>query len=548
MSRMIKILFFVVYLSSLFSLACAQSGFEKVLGGTADDLASAFCHTADSGYLLGGATLSFGNYVQGILWKLQASGNTQWANVYGNNQFDRVCSVMQTYDGNYIATGTAVDTPNINTDAWLFKTDATGNVLWSKLYGNAGNDYVSSLKGIVQTTDSGFAFVGGTDYAGGTSNVDFFVVRTNALGDTLWTKVFRAVYNDQASSIIQTSDGGFLVCGRSNSNPSLVMDVFLIKLNAAGSVQWAKRYGDAVWDESTSLIQTADLGFAVCGSTTSFGPGDYNGLIFKTDSIGNLQWTTVAGNAAGADALYGLVETDDGSIVSAGFAEGYSVHRYSNSSLMGNDSADVWMIKLTASGDTVWNYLYGGYRLDEGYSLQKHPDGGFLTAAYTQSFTSDNSWQVYIIKTDSLGIACTGIPVFPDVLHPPLTVDTLSFIQLNDITVKNYPVLGNAVSPADSLFCFSFTSLQQPTSANDAEILPNPFVNSFHIHSSDNNLISKATIFNSMGKDVTELFVQLHQPGDNITFIAKSSLSRGIYFLNIVSNKKIIKTYKLIHL
>ena len=544
---MIKKYIFLSLFLILAHVSESQTRFELVAGGTLDDLASSVITTSDSGYLVGGATLSFGNYVDALIWKLNAVGNVQWAKTYGNYQFDRVCTAIQAIDGNYVFTGTAIDTLHLDSDAWLFKTDTSGNVLWSKLYGNGGVDYLSSLKSIVQTTDSGFAIIGATDFAGGVSNIDLFIIRTNAIGDTLWTKIFKGFFTDQPSSITQTVDGGFIICGRTNSHGNLIMDVFLLKLSAIGNVEWARRYGHNVWDESTSVIQTSDLGFAVCGSTTSFGAGDYEGLVFKTDSVGNLQWSTVAGNAAGDDALYAIVETNDGGFAAAGFAEGYSVHRSGNPSLMGNDSADVWILKLNAAGDTVWNYLYGGYRLDEGYTIQQHTDGGLLTAAYTQSFTPDNSWQAYVLKTDSMGMACTGVQIFPSVLHPVLSVDTISFIELNDIVVKNYPVTASTVSMADSMFCFEYTFVNGLSNSASVFAYPNPFHNRFEIKT---NLIGnhpfEIKIIDVLGKNISGKFLFQKTNDGNIACSLQKNLAPGIYFVTLASNQKLIKTFKLI--
>lgn len=548
MIKKCTILFFACFWT--LAISKAQTQFELTTGDTANDLAGSIIQTIDGGYLAGGATLSFGNFVDGIAWKLNANGNISWAKTYGKYQFDRICSVLQTMDGNYAFTGTVVDTFHVDQQGWFFKTDTSGNIIWSKTYGNAGEDYLSTLRGITETADSGFALLGTTNFSNGTSNIDLMVIRTDKNGDTLWTKIFRGLYNDQASEIATTADGGFVICGRTNSFGNFIMDAFLLKLDANGNTQWANRYGDAAWDEATGVHQTSDLGFVVCGSTTSFGPPDYDAMIFKTDSVGNLQWTTVLGDSMGFEALYGILQTNDGGFVSAGFAEGYSAHRLANpATIMGNDSSDVYILKLDASGDTIWNYLYGGYRLDEAYCISQANDGGFLTAAYSQSFTANNNWQGYLIKTDSLGNSCTSVAVSPPMLHPNLLVDSISFIELNDIVVDNYNMIVTPVTTSDSLFCIIASKINLPQKSFYAKAYPNPFQNKITIDlDGDFNLKDiSVKFFDIAGRDVSGSFSFSKNNHNKVSCRANNNLTPGFYMLSIMENTKRIKTFKVIN-
>ena len=216
---------------------------------------------------------------------------------------------------------------------------------------------------------------------------------------------------------------------------------------------------------------------------------------------------------------------------------------------MGNDSADVYMLKLNAAGDTSWNYLYGGYRLDEGYSISQDNDGGFLTAAYSQSFTADNNWEAYFIKTDSLGQSCTSIPVYPTVLHPQLLVDTISFVELNDIVVDNYNAHAISVVTSDSLFCFISTSVNKPEENFSASVFPNPFQNKITVELNTEIDFKNVTVkvFDIAGRDVSNNFYPVMNSSNKTNLTVDKNLTPGFYFLSIFTQKKLIKTFKLIH-
>jgi len=283
-----------VSLVALFTeYAQAQVRFARTYGGTSWDYASSVQQTSDGGYILAGGTRSFGaGWYDVFLIKTNAFGNVQWAKTYriysGDDHY--ALFVQQTSDGGYIVAG-EVETYDPNWFVWgsksilLIKTDAFGNVQWAKMYGGGSTVY-EDLCCIQQTSDGGYIFASKTRIA--STSDDIFLIKTDANGNVQWAKAFGGTVNAWASSVRQTSDGGYIVAGTTWSFGAGWGDIFLIKTDANGNVQWAKTYGGTNEDVAPSVQQTSDGGYIVAGYTTSFGAGWGDIFLIKTDANGDI--------------------------------------------------------------------------------------------------------------------------------------------------------------------------------------------------------------------------------------------------------------------
>ncbi len=225
---------------------------------------------------MAGETESFGAGIYDVwILKLDANGNVVWQKTYGGADYDHAYSIQQTSDGGYIVAGETWSSWSFgaerNGDAWVLKLDANGNVQWQKRYGGADSDIASFIQ---QTSDGGYIVAGRTDYFGaGDFDFDVWVLKLDANGNVQWQKRYGGPGWDWASSIQQTSDGGYIVAGYTDSFGAGYFDVWVLKLDASGNVQWAKTYGGADYDHANSIQQTSDGGYIVAGETYSFGAG-----------------------------------------------------------------------------------------------------------------------------------------------------------------------------------------------------------------------------------------------------------------------------------
>jgi hypothetical protein len=358
----------------LFSLpAFAQQRWERNYGGADWDGGYSVQQTQDTGYIVAGTTTSFGNGEQVYLIKTNPSGDTLWTRNYGGTGNDWGFSVQQTSDTGYIVAGYTFSFGN-EAQVYLVKTNATGDTLWTRTYGRDPEDFGYSVQ---QTSDEGYIVAGYTLglYA------QVYLIKTNATGDTLWTRTYwGGTGHDRGFSVQQTQDGGYIVAGYTGFDPDY--QVYLIKTNATGDTLWTRTYGGPAWDYGYSVQQTQDGGYIVAGSTASFGNNDQVYLI-KTNAFGDTLWTRTYGGPLG-DFGYSVQQTQDTGYIVAG----------RTTSFKNNDQ--VYLVKINAYGDTLWTRTYGGTSDDEGWSVQQTKDGGYIVAG-------GYGGQVYLIKTDANG-------------------------------------------------------------------------------------------------------------------------------------------------
>jgi len=205
---------------------------------------------------------------------------------------------------------------------------------------------------------------------------------------------------EKGHSLIQTSDGGYAIAGSTESFGAGKWDVYVIKLDANGNLQWTKTIGGPKYDYGYSLIQTSDGGYAIAGTTYSFGAGREDVYVVKLDASGNLQWTKTIGGE-NWDAGRSLIQTSDG---------GYAIAGHS----FGAGGNDVYLVKLDANGNLQWTKTIGGPN-GEGILLFHVPDdiiqtsdGGYAIAGGTKSFGA-GGMDVYVVKLDKNGNACCAV-------------------------------------------------------------------------------------------------------------------------------------------
>lgn len=330
-----------------------------------------------------------------LLWILPSSlralidpPTATWIKTYGGTQWDEPYSVIQTSDGGHAVAGCSNSSGAGDFDFWLVKIDSAGNHLWNKTYGGTGEDCAYS---VVQVGGGGYAIAGYTySYGAGTPTYsNFWLVMTDSAGNHLWNKTCGGTKDDYAYSIVQTGDGGYAIAGTTYSYGVGFSDFWLVKTDAGGNVQWNQTYGGANADEAYTVVQTGDGGYALAGYTVSFGlNGDF--WLVKTDASGNKLWSTPCGGSS-YEYCMSMVQTGDG---------GYAMVGYTGSSGAGSD--DFWLVKTDSSGNMQWNRTYGGVDRDFANSVVHTVDGGYALAGSTFSFGSGEE-DFWMVKTDSAG-------------------------------------------------------------------------------------------------------------------------------------------------
>lgn len=402
---------------------------QKTLGGSGSEIANSIQSTADGGYIVAGSTNSNNGDVTGwhqgfgcyedcfhqricndafsdaLIVKLNSSGTVQWQKTLGGSGADLLFSIQPTSDGGYISAGfTYSNDGDVSgyhsgegADAWIVKLSNSGAIQWQKILGGTNCDYAQS---ILSTSDGGYIVVGHAessdgDVTGTHGLHDVWVVKLNSVGAIQWQKVLGGSKDDYGQFIQSTADGGYIVSGYTSSNDGDVAgnhggtDAWIVKLNGNGVIQWQKTLGGTTDDNAQCVQATADGGYIVAGFASSYS-GDVTGnnggqdvWIVKLNSTGTIQWQKTLGGANNDNAKSIQLTTDGGYIIAGcsnsdnGYVTGW------------HGGEDAWIVKLNSSGNLQWTKALGGSGNDNARSIQPTADGGYILAGYTYSTNGD---------------------------------------------------------------------------------------------------------------------------------------------------------------
>jgi len=311
--------------------------------------------------------------------------SVMWSKNYGGSKGEYSRSLIETSNGGYAIAGWTDSYGAGEEDFWLVKTDANGNMQWNQTYGGTYRDEAQS---VIQTSDGGYALAGYT-HSFGAGNYDYWLVKADANGNMQWSKTFGGTETDVAYALVETSDGGFVLAGETASFGSGDYDFWLVKTDSFGEQEWNQTYGGTDNDHAISLVITSDGGIAIVGYTASFGAGNYDFWLVKTNANGEMQWNQTYGGPSWDEAR-SVVQTSD---------EGYAIAGMTAS--FGAGSNDFWLIKIDANGNVDWNQTYGGANYEKVHSLVEASDGGFALAGYVSYSVFENDF--WLVKTDILG-------------------------------------------------------------------------------------------------------------------------------------------------
>ncbi len=364
----------------------------------------------------------------------------EWQNTIGSNNLDYLKKAINCADGGFLLMGNTFTGAGIPSgdksesgfgkdDGWVIKTDATGTIEWENTIGGSGADYFADAVG---TTDGGFMLAGwsfspvsGEKTAARIGESDYWIVKINSEGVIEWQQTYGGNNSDQLSEIENTTDGGFILGGISYSGASGnkseplmgANDFWIVKINAAGIIEWENTIGGNNYEFFKQIHQTPDGGFILCGTSKSEisgdkteatvgGTGNDDTWVLKLDAEGNILWQNTIGGFS-IDGAADISLTGDG---------GFIVLSGSNSGIGGDKTTsavggyDYWLIKLNSLGSIEWNQTIGGTSDEFVNSVQQTSDEGYLIGGYSLSGISGNKTEMnlglhdyWIVKTDAAG-------------------------------------------------------------------------------------------------------------------------------------------------
>ena len=385
-----------------------------IIGGSEEDIVKKVVATNDGGFVLVGNTKSIDGYFEikdrigndVFLIKFDLEGQIEWINTYGGSDDDVGNDVIETEDGQFYLIGYSKSSngdASINKgqhDNWLIKIDSKGKLIWEKSYGFAGHDHAYN---IIKTNDGGLFFNGFIDVTASQGEGgllrhgvgEFWCHKVDMNGEIIWRRYFGGSNNDRSYDAIETSDGGFILVGTSESQDVEKTisfgsyDIWVIKISSSGNLIWEKSYGGSAIDEGVKIIKSQDDNYMIIGNTNSK-------IIEGVNTIGNNDFLMIKINSSGAvlnmfrhgstefDYAKDIIQTKDGSY----FITGYSRNpkNIEGTSLKNNA---VFLIQIQRSGiiQNAWE-LNGGNE-DLGYSISQLNNGSIVLAGTTESIDSD---------------------------------------------------------------------------------------------------------------------------------------------------------------
>ena len=365
------IAFNFLMVASCFGSVMPDTLWSRTFGGELNDSGVSFELTSDGSFIMVGSTSSFGEYWDDLwLVKADAQGNELWSRAYGGSDYDYGRGVQETPDGGYIIVGDTYSFGPGLDDIWLIKTDADGNKLWEKFF---GGNMVDSPLAIKLTPDGGYIILGYTESLGA-GRFDFWLIKTDAEGNEIWDRTYGGLDDDWSNDILLTDDGGYILLGRTVSYGVGDTDIWLIKTDAEGNEIWDRTYGTSQYDYGESIKQTFDGGFIILGTIRANGiqRGDF--WLIKTDAEGNEIWErTYGGN--GEERGYSVEQTSDGGYVITGYTQEFVI-----------GESDIVVIKTDSDGNVIWGRSVGGSKNDYGECVHQTPDGRIAVLSNTDSF------------------------------------------------------------------------------------------------------------------------------------------------------------------
>lgn len=408
--RFNKIINSVIVLS--ISLPVTVSGqtmiWQANMGGIYNEVGYAGVPTDDGNYAVLGSTFSFGaGDFDMYLLKFNSAGDTVWTATYGGDSTEYGYDIQKTTDGGYILVGSTRSSGNGKRDVYLVKVDSLGQTIWSRTYGGEDNDEGCS----VRVTGDGY-IICGTTSSRGAGYSDLYLIRTNAVGDTLWTRTFGGAGGESGSAVREVSQGGYIAVGSTGSFGEGYSSIYLVRVGASGDSLWAVTLGGDKADFGSGIENTLDGGFVIVGSTASYGAGYSDVYLIKTDNSGAPLWEKTFGGASD-DRGYSVYPTRDG---------GYMITGTTESS--GAQSIDIYAIKTDLFGDRIWSRNYGGAKSDFGRMVFQDQGRDYMIVGYSYSYTNGGS-DIFIAK---LGGDAT-----------PVEDDDQPIIPMGYVLSQNYP-------------------------------------------------------------------------------------------------------------
>lgn len=535
---------------------------QETLGGSNNDNAGSVAQTSDGGFIVAGTTFSndgdvTGNHGASDAWiiKLTSTGSVQWKETLGSDGFDYAGSIQPTSDGGYIFSGSTYAGNFSGRNYWVVRLAADGQIIWNDILGGSADDIATTAS---QTSDGGFIVSGYSSSKDGevTENhdnpsapnpADYWIVKLTTSGNIEWEHSFGGSLSERAANVQQTSDGGYIISGYSNSNdgdvtgnPTGVADFWIVKLTPTGTLQWEETLGGSQHDYAQWIQQTADGGYIVTGHSdsgdgdvTSF-KGSYNYWVVKLFPGGGIQGQETLGGS-NVDEAHQIKQTADGGFIVTGnsYSNDLDVTGHHGST----NTNDGWVVKLQGPQNIVigldW-LSFNGILAENGVaSLSWRTANEENVDGYSIEYATEASGsfkEVGYVKAKNV------------------TDAEYHFSYTNAVNTNNIFRIKSKQANGKITYSSSIDLRANDQSGFSFGVFPNPFHNTGLLQIKTNKQVKvDVVIVDATGHQVL-------QPAKNMTLSAgihqinvnTSSLPVGVYWAKLLSDDGTIKAFKIV--
>jgi hypothetical protein len=373
----------------------------RTYGSNPPDEARVIRATTDGNYIITGTTGAVGGLWKDFcLLKINNAGDTLWTRIYSGFWSETAYDVRQTFDGGFIIIGTTYHLTNLYKNIFMVKTNSAGDTLWTRSYDRGL--YYDFAYSVVQASDGGY-YIAGSTYISGAPEADAYLIRTNSSGDTLWTRLYGGSAGEFFTSIEHTSDDSYILAGYTYSFGPGTPDstnFYLVKINASGDTLWTRAYGGVLHDIAYSVQPTIDGGYIIAGRTDSFGATQSSIWVLKTTGTGDTLWSQTYGLGSGSEAYSIKQNTDHGYIIA-----GHTIPS-------GATFYDAFLVRLARDSLMIVQSPNGGesWTINHSYNVQWVGIGfeGGVKIELNRNYPNGN-WEILAANTPNDGIQSFAI-------------------------------------------------------------------------------------------------------------------------------------------
>lgn len=516
-------------------LAChtlhAQHVFEKAYGSAGDDLLLDLIQRPDSGFALAGYSSGFTNGLRdAYLLRTDKKGGLLWSKLYSGPFANWLTGIIATDDGGYLLSGN-YNKSNLDRDMCLIKTDMNGDTLWTRAYGGNNRDECNYA---LQTSDGGFLLAGFTlSYV--FNDQDIYLVKTDSLGMVEWTSTIGDSGKQDVFHVIEL-DEGYLMAGYAYGIGAGESDMYLARLTGSGDTLWTRTYGTANGDWSAEYILPVAGGYAIVGWAGEHSVNDVDMALLRTDTSGNMLWMKGYGGSDD-DRGYNIFQMDDRGYLLSGRTASFGAGNY-----------DVYLVRTDASGDTLWTSTLGGPQFDHAFDAIATVDSGYALAYRTSSY-GFGQYSGYMMKILPNGFSGCPIQAAGAEVKTLIPVVGSGGILGSGVSISQ-PIL-EVISPNTivTAICDSLVTKEGIDTTDHITTLSNISISLYPNPTSDkltielDQFLSTYSLFlmDLTGKTVLQTHIT-----QNKTTISTTSLSPGMYFYELRDEKGRIATGKVV--